>query len=89
MMDPEIKAKWVEALRSGRYEQGRMMLLHEGRYCCLGVLCDLQGLPTEHDTIEPYNAIAALVGEYDVFVMMNDDDLKTFPEIADYIEANL
>ena len=40
-MNPEIKAKWVEALRSGEYEQGENSLLHGGRYCCLGVLASL------------------------------------------------
>jgi hypothetical protein len=44
-MNAEIKQKWLAALRSGQYEQGRCALrTDEGgqrRYCCLGVLCDL------------------------------------------------
>ena len=41
-LDPEIKAKWLEALRSGKYEQGKGCLRdHEGKYCCLGVLADI------------------------------------------------
>ena len=40
-MNPEVKAQWVEALRSGEYEQGRNELQLNGRFCCLGVLCDL------------------------------------------------
>jgi hypothetical protein len=40
-MNPEVKAQWVAALRSGEYEQGRDALTLEGKYCCLGVLCDL------------------------------------------------
>lgn len=41
-MNPEIKAKWLEALRSGEYQQGRERLgSASGSYCCLGVLCDL------------------------------------------------
>lgn len=42
-MNPEIKTKWVEALRSGKYKQGKKSLRsREGdKYCCLGVLCDL------------------------------------------------
>lgn len=46
-MNPEIKAKWVAALRSGEFEQGRGVLHtraasgREDRYCCLGVLCDI------------------------------------------------
>lgn len=41
-MNPEIKQKWVDALRSGQYEQGKMQLrTARNEYCCLGVLCDL------------------------------------------------
>lgn len=44
-MNPEVKALWVTALRSGEYEQGKGLLHEESpgihRYCCLGVLCDL------------------------------------------------
>lgn len=45
-MNPEVKTLWLEALRSGRYQQGRGRLrtvdmVGENRYCCLGVLCDL------------------------------------------------
>lgn len=43
-MDPEIKAEWVAALRSGQYKQGKDYLRTEGdAYCCLGVLCDIAG----------------------------------------------
>ena len=42
MMNPEVKAKWVAALRSGEYEQGTEMLRPgENTYCCLGVLADV------------------------------------------------
>jgi len=40
-MNAEFKAKWVEALRSGRYLQGHQRLRRGDTYCCLGVLCDL------------------------------------------------
>jgi hypothetical protein len=40
-MDPELKAKWLEALRSGRYAQTREYLRQDGGFCCLGVLCDI------------------------------------------------
>lgn len=43
-MKPEIKALWVEALRSGKYQQGSGALhsvYEDGsvKHCCLGVLC--------------------------------------------------
>lgn len=33
--------RWVEALRSGQYEQTRNDLRDENGYCCLGVACEL------------------------------------------------
>jgi hypothetical protein len=102
-VDPEIKAKWVEALRSGRYQQATGKLMTEEGYCCLGVLCEVAGLPIALDGFNVvgadlgeddngYRPINELVGGRDLVALlyeMNDDERKTFPEIADYIEANL
>jgi hypothetical protein len=43
MMNPEWKAKWVEALRSDKYRQvqGRLRDVNGNGFCCLGVLCDI------------------------------------------------
>lgn len=54
-MDPDLKRRWVEALRSGEYEQTTAALVRlplEGAnshpekdsFCCLGVLCEVAGL---------------------------------------------
>lgn len=32
---------WVEALRSGEYRQARGHLCANGKFCCLGIACDL------------------------------------------------
>jgi hypothetical protein len=41
-MNVELKAKWVEALRSGSYKQGKGRLrTTDNTFCCLGVLCDI------------------------------------------------
>lgn len=41
-MNPEVKAKWLAALRSGKYAQGAGKLRTvNNEYCCLGVLCDV------------------------------------------------
>jgi len=40
-MNADIKAKWVAALRSGEYKQGKNRLRTKDSFCCLGVLCDL------------------------------------------------
>ena len=37
-MPKEIKDKWIAALRSGKYKQGKYRLENDGGYCCLGVL---------------------------------------------------
>lgn len=48
-MNPAVKAKWVAALRSGKYTKGtgRLCRIEENgtrTYCCLGVLCEVLGI---------------------------------------------
>lgn len=40
-MTAETRQAWIDALRSGKYEQGRGALRCRSRYCCLGVLLDV------------------------------------------------
>lgn len=41
-MNKEWKEKWLTALRSGKYKQGKYVLRNnDDEYCCLGVLCDV------------------------------------------------
>lgn len=45
-MKKNVMKKWVKALRSGKYKQGRSFLKQfnskkQPRHCCLGVLCEL------------------------------------------------
>lgn len=40
-MNQEIKNKWVAALRSGDYRQGKNALRKGEYHCCLGVLCEI------------------------------------------------
>lgn len=50
-LKPEVKEKWVAALRSGAYKQTNGCLRSERRdgtsYCCLGVLCEVLELPKD------------------------------------------
>lgn len=39
----EERTKWTDALRSGRYKQGKSLLRENDFYCCLGVKEDLDG----------------------------------------------
>ncbi len=41
-MKKDIAKKWIKALRSGKYKQGRDKLrTKNNEFCCLGVLCNL------------------------------------------------
>jgi len=40
-MDQIIKKEWAKRLRSEDYEQGQGYLQAQGKFCCLGVLCDI------------------------------------------------
>ena len=41
----ELRKRWIEALRSGKYERSTSMLRHKSYgFCCLGVLCDISNL---------------------------------------------
>lgn len=40
-MNPVAKELWLAALRSGEREQGKGYLNVSGKFCCLGVLCEV------------------------------------------------
>jgi hypothetical protein len=90
MMSPELKAKWVEALRSGKFKQCRGGLVEGGfsapdAYCCLGVLWAIEGKPDSLTIL--WNTT---VGDSkQTLINMNDKEGKSFVEIADWIDANL
>lgn len=63
-MKQEIAIKWVEALRSGKYKQGRSYLTTSGSsFCCLGVLCDISCLSEWDSKDEYFDASQALPRE--------------------------
>lgn len=94
-MTPELKAKWIAALRSGEYQQGRGRLrTDDNRFCCLGVLCAVTGREfIEADSTTGYQQlIEATELPYRVSnkcIDMNDISRCSFMEIADYIESHL
>ena len=103
-MNKSIKQKWLKALRSGEYEQGKNRFVtpeeEYDRFCCLGVLVnETEGF----DFIDGnYYAdgypsmlsdrflkeIGLTYGQQADLVTMNDLG-KSFKQIADYIEKNL
>ena len=40
-MKKHVARKWIAALRSGKYRQGKNKLQAGNAYCCLGVLCKI------------------------------------------------
>jgi len=40
-MNKEIATKWIESLRSGKFNQDKNYLKEDTTHCCLGVLCEL------------------------------------------------
>lgn len=101
-MNKELKAKWVEALRSGKYKQGRVKLNQGGHWCCLGVLCDLNDASLWCDTGGYIHPGSACFPPEEIFksldipeskgwelVNLNDSARKSFDEIANFIESDL
>jgi hypothetical protein len=70
-MEQTIKTRWLNALRSGEYAQGNGTLKSNesetAKFCCLGVLCDIQGV--DWDVIFPFDY------EYEDFVSRQTDTL--------------
>lgn len=93
-LDPAVKATWCEALRSGKYKQGREYLGRNGRYCCLGVAREIK-LPNakkvRHKEILDEKFLNR--ESQQTVAEMNDGankrTRKSFPQIADWIEENL
>jgi hypothetical protein len=57
----ENAKKWVAALRSGNYKQGKSWLRKGDQFCCLGVACELA---VEEGVIEPGLVISGGVQKY-------------------------
>lgn len=90
-MDPELKQKWIAALKSGEYKQGKACLHNEDEdtYCCLGVLNEVAQLGVPGDS--GYLGGAAILAPYiqGEIVRMNDCLGYSFEGIANWIEENL
>lgn len=103
-LDPELKAKWVSALRSGEYQQCAEYLHKDGRYCCLGVLAVVIGHPVSDidnrgvldfvdselaNRLEDYPARTNKVALEAMNDGTNEVRRHSFQEIAEWIEFNL
>ncbi len=100
-MKKDIKALWLQMLRSGNYRQTREVLKevsNTGRtkYCCLGVLTRIPCLPN-HDFDEDIGRLSrkelqtsGLTDKaMDQLIYLNDHKKLPFSKIANWIEVNL
>jgi len=92
-----LKDKWIEALRSGEYEQSRGGLHEEDGHCVLGVL-DMVNNKITGRPLEPKQALRHRRSIFTLcetisgmpaglLIKMNDTTRLTFPQIADKLEA--
>jgi hypothetical protein len=95
-----VKKQWIEALRSGKYRQGRLTLMTEDKdgfaYCCLGVACEIGIAQPRLEGLSDFVEYSFLdQSTQDKLVIMNDGSFsaqiepKSFSQIADWIEENL
>lgn len=97
-LSPALKARWVKALRSGKFEQGDMLLKDkDGNFCCLGVLCAIskkvRDQTFEWDNLQGYlsdeGGTSVILDEsmQNTLSIMNDRGCS-FKQIASYIERS-
>lgn len=67
--------QWVQALRSGEYEQGRMFLNKCGKFCCLGVACEV---------FNQANPGKLEIGIYDI-----DPDATTYDDLTGQLPSQV
>lgn len=98
-MSAKLKAKWVKALRSGKYEKatGDLKFREDGHYsfCCLGVLRHITyptstlSNPGEEYLHERHLKEFGLTNDQQHRLGGKNDNGWSFPRIADWIEKNL
>ena len=89
----QLIPKWLAALRSGTYQQGEGRLNSHGKYCCLGVLCEIQGFAFHtkelesdsfycHDNIQWYNEETSPTNNRSSSLIQELDSLLNFNDLA-------
>ena len=90
-MNKELKTKWIEALRGGKFKQCRGTYFRDNQHCCLNVLhivADLGLRDRAERAVGESSVLSKLVsmndgtGEY-------DGRPQSFEQIADWVEANV
>lgn len=77
-MNPEVKAQWIAALRSGEFHQGTGLLhkVMDGNhlFCCLGILCE----------VAEKNNVDVRVSSY-----QDDNDVITYDGYEDFLPPKI
>lgn len=88
-MDKKLKAMWVKALMSGKYDQGKGWLYAMGGgYCCLGVLDEIADLRSPRTDFIPSVRCGIPMPVQKQLAKLNDEGIP-FPVIAGFIQENL
>lgn len=99
-MKQAIKRKWITALRSGKFKQGKRRLKNtDGTFCCLGVLAclvdptnttDWQGEvylgETQKELTGPFGKIGAVDADWRL-TELNDGSAEFTPKSFNYIAS--
>jgi hypothetical protein len=96
MANKENIRKWVEALRSGEYRQGKGHLTvldseeQERSYCCLGVACEISGVTDPVEVVDSPNTgdpILSWSGEFAYSPTDDEENSRFFPprEVLDWL----
>ncbi len=96
----KVKNQWLEALRSGKYKQGKGKLIKATNsgfsYCCLGVLQAITGLEivnsellTNKKDISCSCVKGLSTDMQDNLASYNDKEDKSFDWIANWIDKNI
>lgn len=76
-MNQTVKKSWLEALRSGDFEQGtRALRTEDNRFCCLGVLCEIAA----KEGVIPPAEFSSVYGKYSY-----GDDQGNVPRSQTYL----
>lgn len=99
-MNRKLVEKWVRALESGRWKQGKKALYSDdGEFCCLGVgACIVRKkhgvyFSREKRLTDTLGSVANSLGvDRDIqclLITMNDIENRSFKEIAAWIRTNI
>ena len=76
---------WVEALESGKYQQGTGVLHRGDQFCIMGVACDISGLVTwEHGSDPDQNHFDAYTGDGLMYGVAIPESVKAWLGLIEY-----